>query len=49
MSLSDFPGVKTLPKYESEFLKFMNPVLDAMREKAAKRGRAKFMTISRKS
>ncbi len=33
MSLSEFPGVKTHPKYESEFLRFMNPLLDAMREK----------------
>jgi restriction system protein len=33
MPLSEFPGVKTPPKYESEFLRFMNPLLDAMREK----------------
>lgn len=33
MSLSEFPGVKTPPKYEAEFLRFMNPLLDAMREK----------------
>ena len=26
-------GVKTQPKYESEFLRFMNPLLDALREK----------------
>jgi restriction system protein len=31
--LSEFPGVKTPPKYEAEFLRFMNPLLDAMREK----------------
>lgn len=33
MSLSEFPGVKTPPEYESEFLRFMNPLLDALREK----------------
>jgi Mrr N-terminal domain len=33
MPLSEFPGVQTPPKYESEFLRFMNPLLDAMREK----------------
>jgi restriction system protein len=33
MPLSEFPGVKTPPKYESEFLRFMNPLLDALREK----------------
>src|SRR5258708_31751745 len=33
MPLSEFPGVKTLPKYEGKFLRFMNPLLDAMREK----------------
>jgi len=33
MPLSEFPGVKTPPKYESEFLRFMNPLLDAIREK----------------
>ena len=33
MPLSEFPGVKTPPKYEAEFLRFMNPLLDAMREK----------------
>ena len=33
MPLSDFPGVKTPPKYEGAFLRFMNPLLDAMREK----------------
>ena len=33
MALSDFPGVKTPPKYEGAFLRFMNPLLDAMREK----------------
>lgn len=33
MSLSEFPGTKTSPKYGSEFLRFMNPLLDAMREK----------------
>jgi restriction system protein len=33
MSFSEFPGVKTPPKYESEFLRFLNPLLDAMREK----------------
>ena len=33
MSLCEFPGVKTPPKYESEFLRFMNPLLDALREK----------------
>jgi restriction system protein len=27
------PGVVTPPKYESEFLKFMNPLLDALRDK----------------
>jgi hypothetical protein len=30
---SEFPGVKTPPRYEAEFLRFMNPLLDAMREK----------------
>lgn len=30
---SKFPGVTTPPKYEAEFLRFMNPLLDAMREK----------------
>ncbi len=33
MSLLRFPGVKTPPRYEAEFLRFMNPLLDAMREK----------------
>ena len=33
MPLSEFPGVKTPPEYGSEFLGFMNPVLDVMREK----------------
>jgi restriction system protein len=33
MPLSEFPGVKTPPKYEAKFLRFMNPLLDAMREK----------------
>ena len=33
MPLSEFPGVKTPPKYEGVFLRFMNPLLDAMREK----------------
>jgi restriction system protein len=33
MPLSGFPGVKTPPRYEAEFLRFMNPLLDAMREK----------------
>jgi restriction system protein len=33
MSLSEFPGVKTPPEYESKFLRFMNPVLDVLREK----------------
>jgi len=33
MVQSEFPGVVTPPKYESEFLKFMNPLLDALREK----------------
>jgi hypothetical protein len=33
MPLSEFPGVKTPPKYEAAFLRFMNPLLDAMREK----------------
>jgi restriction system protein len=33
MSISQFPGVTTPPKYESEFLRFMNPLLDAMRKK----------------
>lgn len=28
-----FPGVKTPPRYEGAFLRFMNPLLDAMREK----------------
>ena len=28
-----FPGVKTPQKYEGAFLRFMNPLLDAMREK----------------
>lgn len=33
MPLTEFPGVKTPPKYEGAFLRFMNPLLDAMREK----------------
>jgi len=33
MSVSEFPGVKTRPTYEGVFLRFMNPLLDAMREK----------------
>lgn len=33
MALLEYPGVKTLPKYEGAFLRFMNPLLDAMREK----------------
>ena len=33
MLLPESPGVKTPPKYEAEFLRFMNPLLDAMREK----------------
>lgn len=33
MYLSEFLGVNTPPKYEAEFLRFMNPLLDAMREK----------------
>jgi restriction system protein len=33
MLISEYPGVKTLPKYEGAFLRFMNPLLDAMREK----------------
>jgi hypothetical protein len=38
MALSDFPGVKTPPKYEGAFLRFMNPLLDAMREKGGQAG-----------
>ena len=33
MPLSGFPGVNTPPRYEAVFLRFMNPLLDAMREK----------------
>jgi restriction endonuclease Mrr len=33
MPLAEFPGVKTPPRYEAEFLRFMNPLLDVMREK----------------
>src|SRR5271157_4765142 len=33
MPLSEFASVKIPPKYEAEFLRFMNPLLDAMREK----------------
>jgi restriction system protein len=33
MPLSAFPGAKNPPKYEGAFLRFMNPLLDAMREK----------------
>jgi restriction system protein len=33
MPQAEFPGVKTPPRYEAEFLRFMNPLLDAMREK----------------
>lgn len=33
MPVSEFPGVKTPPKYEGAFLRFINPLLDAMREK----------------
>ena len=29
----NFPGVKAPPRYESEFLRFMIPLLDALREK----------------
>jgi hypothetical protein len=35
MPLSEFPAVKTPPKYEAAFLRFMNPLLDAMREKGS--------------
>ena len=38
MPLSEFPGVKTPPKYEGVFLRFMNPLLDAMRERGGKPG-----------
>lgn len=33
MPPSEFPGVKTPPKYTGSFLRFMNPLLDAMRDK----------------
>ena len=33
MLISEFPGARTPPEYESEFLRFMNPLLDALREK----------------
>ena len=33
MPLSGFPGVEIPPRYEGAFLRFMNPLLDAMREK----------------
>jgi restriction system protein len=33
MPLSEFPGVKTPPKYEAQFLRFLNPLLDALHEK----------------
>ena len=33
MPPSNLPGVKAPPKYEAEFLLFMNPLLDAMRQK----------------
>ena len=33
MPLSEFPGVTTPPISEAKFLRFMNPLLDAMREK----------------
>ena len=33
MPPSELPGVKTPSKYTAGFLRFMNPVLDAMREK----------------
>lgn len=32
MCSSQFPGVRTPPKYASEFLRFMNPLLDVLRE-----------------
>jgi restriction system protein len=33
MTLPTFPGVRTPPLSEAKFLRFMNPLLDAMREK----------------
>jgi restriction system protein len=33
MPLPKFAGVKTPPKYEAKFMRFMNPLLDVMREK----------------
>lgn len=33
MALSEFLGVQTQPQYDAEFLRFMNPLLHAMREK----------------
>ncbi|MEK4035850.1 winged helix-turn-helix domain-containing protein [Methylocystis sp. IM2] len=33
LPISAFTGVTTSPKYESEFLRFMNPLLDVLREK----------------
>jgi restriction system protein len=33
MPLPKFAGLKTPPKYEAGFLRFLNPLLDAMREK----------------
>jgi restriction system protein len=49
MLLSKFPGIKTPPKYEAEFLRFMNPLLDAMREKGGQaRPREIFDAIAQK-
>ncbi len=33
MARTKLPGVKTPPKYKADFLRFMNPLLDAMRDK----------------
>jgi restriction system protein len=49
MLLSKFPGIKTPPKYEAEFLRFMNPLLDPMREKGGQaRPREIFDAIAQK-
>jgi restriction system protein len=48
MPLSVFPGVKTPPKYEARFLRFLNPVLDTLREKGGQaRPREVYETIAR--
>ncbi len=42
MVVNTYPGVVNQPEYTSEFLRFMNPLLDALREKGGRRARGKF-------